>query len=429
MSRAVARVDPAPRSLAVQPLVRTALQSPSSPLDAGARRFFESRLDVDLGGVRVHTDPAAARSADAVDAKAYTVGRDVVFAPGHYAPATGAGLRLLAHELAHVAQQRGAAAPAGDVPIGAPHDGLEHEAEAVADAIAHDATPRSASLAPAASVQRDLATAPPAVAAPTRPELTDAQVQAAIAFNRARYDAANTRLIQNLLGGQVTGRWTEDNIRAIAATQQEYGLQKDGKVGHELFVFLNREQRLEKSPTSDAKCLVAFRVIGPDPQTLTRVDPTHCRTGGHFGTQAEFSSRCRCGDFEYRQFIRGHFTRTRGGVVTDIGDEFASLPAGRLNAAFQEDGDNTDAVALNYGHRNQGAEANPENHYIDATNADDQAAGCRYRSTDQVGGRFGNCLPGDEYDIDVNFRGEIQRNGRVLQTKTWTAIRDPRWRP
>jgi Domain of unknown function (DUF4157) len=429
MSRVAARVEPASRSLAAQPLLRAALHGPSSPLDAGARRFFETRLDVDLGGVRVHTDAAAARSAHAVDARAYAVGRDLVFAPGQYAPATGAGRRLLAHELAHVAQQRGAPAPAGDVPIGAPHDGLEAEAEAVADAVARDATPRTASLAPAASVQRDLATPAPAVAAPARPELTDAQVQAAIAFNRARYDAANTRLIQDLLGGPVTGRWTEDNIRAIAETQEEYGLQKDGKVGHELFVFLNREQRLEKSPTSDAKCLVAFRLIGPDPQVLRRIDATHCDIGGHFATQAEFSSRCRCGDFEYRQFIRGHFTRTRGGVVTDIGNWFSRLPAGRLNAAFQEDGDNTDAVALNYGHRDQGAEANPENHYIDATDADDQAAGCRYRSTDQVGGVRGDCLPGDEYDIDVNFRGEIQRNGRVLQSKRWTAIRDPRWRP
>jgi len=55
--------------------------------------------------VRVHTDAAAAQSARAVDASAYTVGRDVVFASGTYEPDTCSGRRLLAHELAHVAQQ------------------------------------------------------------------------------------------------------------------------------------------------------------------------------------------------------------------------------------------------------------------------------------------------------------------------------------
>jgi hypothetical protein len=67
---------------------------------------MESRLGYDFGRVRVHTDATAAESARAVDALAYTVGRDLVFASGQYAPGTGTGRKLLAHELVHTVQQR-----------------------------------------------------------------------------------------------------------------------------------------------------------------------------------------------------------------------------------------------------------------------------------------------------------------------------------
>jgi hypothetical protein len=61
----------------------------------------------DLSGVRVHTDPRAAESARAVNAQAYTVGSDIVFGAGQFEPKTQSGRRLIAHELAHVAQQAG----------------------------------------------------------------------------------------------------------------------------------------------------------------------------------------------------------------------------------------------------------------------------------------------------------------------------------
>ena len=78
-----------------------------SPLPGGVRSTFGRLLGHDLGGVRVHTGADAARSADHLNADAYTVGEDVVFAEGRYAPETPPGRELLAHELAHVAQQRG----------------------------------------------------------------------------------------------------------------------------------------------------------------------------------------------------------------------------------------------------------------------------------------------------------------------------------
>jgi Domain of unknown function (DUF4157) len=89
------------------PIVSRVLGSSGSPLDSGTRGFMESRIGYNFGGVRVHADSLAAESARAVNAAAYTVGRDVVFGAGQYAPSTSAGRQLLAHELAHVAQQRG----------------------------------------------------------------------------------------------------------------------------------------------------------------------------------------------------------------------------------------------------------------------------------------------------------------------------------
>lgn len=81
------------------------LRSPGQPLELATRTFVESRFDRDFSGVRVHTDSAAEHSARAVNARAYTTGGHVVFAKGEYAPHLTSGMRLLAHELAHVVQQ------------------------------------------------------------------------------------------------------------------------------------------------------------------------------------------------------------------------------------------------------------------------------------------------------------------------------------
>jgi hypothetical protein len=88
------------------------LGSPGRPLGPSERRFFEPRFERDFGDVRVHDDPEAARSAQSAGALAYTVGRDIVFGPGQYRPGSADGKKLLAHELAHVVQQRGHGATA-----------------------------------------------------------------------------------------------------------------------------------------------------------------------------------------------------------------------------------------------------------------------------------------------------------------------------
>jgi hypothetical protein len=71
------------------------------------RAFFEPRFGVDFSDVRVHANDRAAESAKAINARAFTVGRDMAFGNGQFAPETSEGRRLLAHELTHVIQQDG----------------------------------------------------------------------------------------------------------------------------------------------------------------------------------------------------------------------------------------------------------------------------------------------------------------------------------
>ncbi|MGC2215001.1 MAG: DUF4157 domain-containing protein [Silvibacterium sp.] len=95
-------------SVEAPPIVHQVLRSPGQPLDDETRSFMESRFGYDFSQVRVHTDAGAQKSADAVDALAYTVGRHISFAEGSFAPHSASGRHLLAHELTHVAQQNGA---------------------------------------------------------------------------------------------------------------------------------------------------------------------------------------------------------------------------------------------------------------------------------------------------------------------------------
>ncbi len=86
---------------------RAPIASAGAPLPGSARRFFESRFGHDFGDVRVHTDTSADARARRLDAVAFTSGRDIHFAAGRYQPSTTVGRWVLAHELAHVAQQAG----------------------------------------------------------------------------------------------------------------------------------------------------------------------------------------------------------------------------------------------------------------------------------------------------------------------------------
>ncbi len=95
------------------------LRGGGQALSSSARAFFEPRFGADFSDVRIHTGQRAEAAARALNARAFTTGRDVVFGRGEFAPTTRAGGELLAHELTHVIQQRGYKC----APDGQPEDG------------------------------------------------------------------------------------------------------------------------------------------------------------------------------------------------------------------------------------------------------------------------------------------------------------------
>ncbi len=90
----------------VPPIVQDVLASPGHPLDTYTRAFMEVRFGRDFKEVQVHSDAKADESAKKINARAFTIGKHIVFGSGRYAPITGERQRLVAHELAHVAQEQ-----------------------------------------------------------------------------------------------------------------------------------------------------------------------------------------------------------------------------------------------------------------------------------------------------------------------------------
>jgi len=120
-------------SAVAPPIVHEVLNAPGQPLDAATRGFMEPRFGRTFGSVRIHAGDRAAKSAEAVGASAYTVGRQVVFAKDRYQPGSAEGRHLLAHELAHVVQQAGAAENSPDqISLGEPGTTAERQAEQTA---------------------------------------------------------------------------------------------------------------------------------------------------------------------------------------------------------------------------------------------------------------------------------------------------------
>jgi hypothetical protein len=117
-------------------------------LDGDARAKLEGAMGEDFSDVRIHSDSEAHELSKAVSAEAFTTGSDVFFQSGKYDPASSAGQKLLAHELTHVTQQRGAQ-PGSELTVSDPGDASEVEASSVAERVS-SAPPAAASSVPGA---------------------------------------------------------------------------------------------------------------------------------------------------------------------------------------------------------------------------------------------------------------------------------------
>jgi hypothetical protein len=123
----------APGPEATSALERAA-RTGGAPIPADLRAMLERALGVSLADVRLHADDASAEAAGAIAARAYTIGRDIHFARGAFAPDSSDGRRLIAHEVAHAVQHGpGARAAGGDLEVSQPGDAAEVEADRFAD--------------------------------------------------------------------------------------------------------------------------------------------------------------------------------------------------------------------------------------------------------------------------------------------------------
>ena len=121
-------------------------QGSGQGLDSGASREMGASMDQDFSDVRVHADAEADALNKAVRADAFTTGRDIFFREGKYQPGSSEGRKLLAHELTHVVQQRGAPASGGDMSVSSPDDASERQAGAVADKVSASPTGTAAAV-------------------------------------------------------------------------------------------------------------------------------------------------------------------------------------------------------------------------------------------------------------------------------------------
>jgi Domain of unknown function (DUF4157)/D-alanyl-D-alanine carboxypeptidase len=140
----------------IPPAVHDVLNTPGHALDVDTRTFMEPRFGHDFSKVRVHADTKSAESARSVSAQAYTVGRDIVFGSGHYAPRTNVGSRLIAHELAHVVQQSRSSPSLQPQSITPPDDALEREADAAATQVTSGQPATVSGIPPGLPLQRNV---------------------------------------------------------------------------------------------------------------------------------------------------------------------------------------------------------------------------------------------------------------------------------
>ncbi|HET6936330.1 MAG TPA: DUF4157 domain-containing protein, partial [Candidatus Angelobacter sp.] len=208
----------------VPPIVEEVLDSSGQPLDSATREFMEPRFGHDFSRVRVHTDHKASQSAKAVNALAYTVGHNVVFAGGQYAPGKKSGQKLLAHELTHVVQQRkmASAAPQSKLEIGPTNDSLEQDADRFAEKVA--GVSATATATPP--------TPPAGSSSGSRPVLQRAPTDQSIPATAPKVASPGLIVddeVQELADGQMRKTEFLDKLRAEVCSTAELALKPAGR--------------------------------------------------------------------------------------------------------------------------------------------------------------------------------------------------------
>jgi hypothetical protein len=278
-------------------------------------------------------------------------------------------------------------------------------------------------------IQRYPAPAYPDQAALAQAQLTEAEINSAIRYNQARYNAQSTKLIQDLVGAIQTAIWDRQTVELVADFQDKHRKKIDGMVGSETFELLENEQTARGIGNETENSLLLFRT----PSGNIAPHYTRNAAGSHimqakFDVEAHFSARGNCGDWEYRQEIRGNaWARSRGSPRVNLNHHLNLLPHGSLDPNWKEDG-NKSWAGINYGHRAQpGRAADPINRYEDTNGAPNQRGGCVYKGEDSPAVTDAALSRGDQMTFELEFAGGIYRRnvgtGRLdlVTRQTWTV--------
>jgi len=334
------------------PIVHETLQSPGEMLDRDTRAFFESRFGQDFSGVRIHTDSRAAESARAVNALAYTVGRDIAFAPGRFAPATTEGRRLLAHELTHTVQQRrhssvGIPTVHAKLSVGDPGDIYEQEADQVASRVIQMPDPGGPALQRQCAEKSELPAMQPttAVAASgaTQPPIVDDIVDStgqpqtvaidtpleprfAYDLSRASVEVirppASTQLVAAL---SVTGEEVEGNGEDVLTAQADAGVPAPPPGSPAAtcnYVVTYKNEHEDHCDGGRCGAKVVFDITGVTatgaacPRTLDGLRVTEVVTNDHGCTPANVQGGAGCPIEEHPPLLPGH------GIIQDCTDTY-----------------------------------------------------------------------------------------------------------
>lgn len=249
----------------------------------------------------------------------------------------------------------------------------------------------------------------------TAPLLTEDQINAAIRYNRFMYPPAQMRMLQNGLNVAVTGGSNRDTALTIAQYQSTNGITVDGMAGPLTFEAIHADTAIAGKDD-----LLLFSVNVRDGISITTGGGTTDMLG-HFNVDIQLPPG-NCEDYEYRQYICGEvdFQPAGGSTFSSLNGIFTNQPGGNLPHIpnFHQDGNTT--LGREYGHRDR--PATPENQYVDATGNADQLHGCHFMGEDFPGitGRITH--PGEVYDFDLRFMGEVRHKTRGRVAERWWNI-------
>jgi len=263
-------------------------RSGGAPLDPATRAFMEPRFGHDFSRVRIHSGPAAGEAARSVSARAFTLGQDVVFGAGEYAPGTQAGRRLLAHELAHVIQQGQSGAARG-------------------------------------ILQRDLAIEPSGVNQAER-GMSEKDIENAIEFNKNRFkDPYNLMNVRDVIGIAKYPAVSDRALaEAVARWQESHGIAQDGKLGPVTVMYVIEELQAEGNDADAALIMAEFPA-----RTFLDVDTSFC------GCKKDLQREIQSSDFfinEYTECGKDPGNRSGGAIEQCIKDR-ARARGDRLQTA------------------------------------------------------------------------------------------------